>query len=222
MFLNYPGNPTAATVELNTFLEAITFVRKHDILIANDMAYDLVTFGAYQAPSILQVPGAKRYAVEFGSLSKSFNMTGWRIGYVVGNSEVIRALATLKSNIDSSQFIPIQKAAATALQSDLAVVSENNRIFEARMECLHRGLQEIGIEVAKPQGTIFLWAKVPDGFTSMSFAEKLLQEAGIIVTPGVAFGKNGEGYFRIALSVTMKRLHEVIERLKRMDWKGGN
>lgn len=220
MLLNYPSNPTAATVSLNTFEKAVAFARENHILLAHDAAYDLVTFGDYQAPSVLQVPDAKDYAVEFGSLSKSFNMTGWRIGYVVGNKTVIQALSTLKSNIDTSQFLPIQQAAATALRSDLTAVRDHAKVFQKRMIKLHRGLTDAGIEAAKPRGTIFMWAKVPAGFTSLAFANKLLEEAGVIVTPGTAFGEAGEGYFRIALTVTSSRLDEVVERIKAINWKG--
>ncbi|MEN1969255.1 LL-diaminopimelate aminotransferase [Lentibacillus sp. N15] len=220
MVLNYPSNPTAATISLNTFMEAITFSCENQMLLAHDAAYDLVTFGDYQAPSVLQVPHAKDVAVEFGSLSKSFNMTGWRIGYVVGNKTVIQALSTLKSNIDTSQFLPIQQAAAAALRSDLTAVVAHTAIFQERMEKLHQALNEAGIEAAKPKGTIFMWAKVPAGFTSMAFANKLLEEAGIIVTPGTAFGDSGEGYFRIALTVASSRLEEAVKRLKTVNWKG--
>lgn len=220
MLLNYPSNPTAATVSLNTFMEAVAFAEKHQILLAHDAAYDLITFGDYQAPSVMQVPDAKKWAVEFGSLSKSFNMTGWRIGYVVGNKQVIQALATLKSNIDTSQFLPIQKTAAAALRSDLSAVAAHAKVYEERMEKMHAALNQTGIEAEKPSGTIFLWAKVPDGYTSMEFTDRMLAEAGVIVTPGAAFGDCGEGYFRIALTVASERLDEVIERIKRIDWKG--
>ncbi|MGM8215247.1 LL-diaminopimelate aminotransferase [Bacillaceae bacterium W0354] len=222
MFLNYPGNPTAATVELNTFLEAVTFARTHKLAIAHDSAYSLVTFDDYKAPSILQVPGAKDVAVEFGSLSKSFNMTGWRIGYVVGNKELIKALSIVKSNTDTSQFLPIQKAAAKALQSDLTTVGENNDVYKERMDQMIEALQSLNIHVERPRGTFFIWAKVPDGLTSMEFAEKLLEEAGIIVTPGHAFGPSGEGYFRISLSVATERLQEVIRRMKQLQNEGAN
>ncbi|MBM7601988.1 LL-diaminopimelate aminotransferase [Virgibacillus halotolerans] len=220
MFLNYPSNPTAATVDLNTFMEAITIARGNNVLLAHDAAYDLITFNGYKAPSVMQVPDAKDHAVEFGSLSKSFNMTGWRIGYVVGNKEVIKALSTLKSNVDSSQFLPIQEAAAMALNSDLSAVEANCLIYTERMEKLHKALQEVGIDAEKPKGTIFMWAKVPSGYSSSAFANKLLDEAGVIVTPGTAFGPSGEGFFRIALSVPMERLEEVIDRLKQLDLKG--
>ena len=221
MLLNYPSNPTTATVQLNDYLKAITFAKENNLLLVNDMAYDLITFGDYKAPSALQVEGAKKHAVEFGSLSKSFNMTGWRIGYVVGNKKVIQALATLKSNIDSSQFLAVQKAAAIALESDLLEVKSHSQIFEERMELLYHALTNIGLKVQKPRGTIFLWVQVPKGYTSMSFADKLLQEVGILVTPGIAFGSNGEGYVRISLSVSKERLQEVIRRLKTIEFKGG-
>lgn len=220
MFLNYPSNPTAATVGLDTFLEAITFSQENNLLLAHDAAYDLITFNGYQAPSVMQIPHAKDHAVEFGSLSKSFNMTGWRIGYVVGNKEVIQGLATLKSNVDSSQFLPIQEAAATALKSDLSAVEANCQVYTARMEKLHHALQKMGIDAEKPKGTIFMWVKVPSGYSSGAFADKLLDEAGMIVTPGTAFGPSGEGFIRIALSITIERLDEVINRLKQLDLKG--
>lgn len=216
MLLNYPANPTAATVELATFAEAIQFAKENQLLVANDAAYDLVTFGDYEAPSIMQVPQAKDCAIEFGSLSKSFNMTGWRIGYVVGNKEVIKAIADLKSNLDSGQFLPIQFAAAKALTSDLSTVKENNLIYQERLEVLSEGLREVGIKAKKPNGTIFLWAEVPVGYTSMEFANLLLEKAGVIITPGSAFGTKGEGYFRIALTISKACFEEVINRLKQL------
>lgn len=217
MFLNYPSNPTAATVTLDTFVEAVAFSLENNVILAHDAAYDLITFDNYKAPSVLQVPNAKDIVVEFGSLSKSFNMTGWRIGYVVGNRKVIQALATLKSNLDTSQFLPIQKAAAAALKSDFSAVKENNSIYLERMEKMHAALNEIGIFTERPRGTIFIWAKVPTDYSSRSFAAKLLDEAGIIVTPGTAFGPSGEGFIRISLTVNKDRLDEVIHRLKQLD-----
>lgn len=214
MLLNYPNNPTAATVDLSVFNEAINIAKKHRILLAHDAAYDLVEFSDYKSPSVMQVEGAKQYAVEFGSLSKSFNMTGWRIGYVVGNEQVIGALATLKSNVDSSQFIPIQKAASHALRGDRLAVTQNNVVIEKRMEKLYGAFKEMGLRVDKPKGTIFLWVRTPEQYSSITFAEKLLEEAGIIVTPGSLFGSLGEGFFRVALTVSEERLDEVIQRLK--------
>lgn len=214
MIVNYPSNPTAATVDLDTFVKAVTYAQENDMIIVNDAAYDLVTFGAYTSPSLLQVPEAKKNAIEFGSLSKSFNMTGWRLGFAVGNKEIIRSLATLKSNIDSGQFLPIQLAGATALSSDLSDVRANNAILEERMEKICDALTQVGIEVEKPRGSIFVWAKVPEQYTSESFASMLLERLGVIVTPGTAFGSKGEGYFRIALTVSSERFDEVIERFQ--------
>lgn len=218
MVLNYPSNPTATTVELNTFTEAVSFAQKNNLLVANDAAYSLVTFDDYKAPSIMQVSGAKDHAVEFGSLSKSFNMAGWRIGYVVGNESAIQALGTLKSNLDSGQFIPIQKAGAHALTSDLQAVKENSAIFQKRMELMYEALTKMGIKAHKPKGTIFMWAQVPQNYSSVDFANLLLDKAGVIVTSGSAFGKGGEGYIRIALTVPEDRLREVISRLKKISW----
>src|SRR5690625_5018643 len=217
MFLNYPGNPTAATVELNTFVKAITFAKDKKLAVVHDSAYSLVTFDGYKAPSILQIPDAKEIAVEFGSLSKSFNMTGWRIGYVVGNERVINSLATLKSNIDTGQFTPIQKAAIKAITCDLSSVKKNNEILPDRIETMHKGVTDMRIKSVKPRGSIFIWAKVPKGLTSSEFAERLLDEAGIIVTPGNAFGSAGEGYFRIAITVAKEIIEEVITRMKKLD-----
>lgn len=215
MFLNYPGNPTASVASEALFEEAITFGKENQIAVANDSAYHLITFEDYKAPSILQVDGAKEIAVEFGSLSKSFNMAGWRIGYVVGNKEMLKALSIVKSNIDTSQFLPIQLAAAAALSSDSSFIQSQNNIYKKRMEIMFKALRTIGIHVLKPRATFFLWASVPDGFTSASFAETMLEKAGIIVTPGNAFGKGGEGYFRVSLSVSSERLIEAAERIKK-------
>ncbi|WP_100013171.1 aminotransferase class I/II-fold pyridoxal phosphate-dependent enzyme [Lentibacillus sediminis] len=220
MLLNYPSNPTAATVNFNTFLKAITFSEENRLLFVHDAAYDMITYNGYKAPSVMQVPNAKDHAVEFGSLSKSFNMAGWRIGYAVGNKEVIQALSTIKSNIDTSQFLPIQKAAAAALSSDFKAAEANSYVYQIRMEKLHRAFEKLGIQADKPNGTMFLWAKVPHGYSSMEFAEKMLLEAGVIVTPGNAFGAQGEGYFRVALTVPAERLDEVIHRMEQIDLKG--
>lgn len=214
LFLNYPGNPTAATVEIDTFEKAVQFCEEQDILIANDAAYDLVTFDDYKSPSILQVSGAKERAIEIGSLSKSFNMTGWRIGYAVGNKEMIKALSIIKNNTDSSQFIAIQKAASTALQSDLSTVRKNNEIFKKRMELVYKGLVDLDFEVKKPKGTLFIWAKVPRNYKSLEFSNLILDQIGVIFTPGIAFGSAGDNYFRISLSVPESRLKTVLERLK--------
>ncbi|MGG0644585.1 LL-diaminopimelate aminotransferase [Sporosarcina gallistercoris] len=214
MFLNYPGNPTSATVDIDFFKNAVAFSKQHGIPIAHDSAYNMVTYSDYTAPSILQVEGSKDVAVEFGSLSKTYNMTGWRIGYVVGNKEIIKALSVLKSNTDTGQFTPIQKAAAFALNSDQGCVSTHNGIYEERLAVVLEGLTSIGIHVEPPKGSFFVWAPVPEGFTSTGFVTHVLEKTGVIVTPGNAFGPSGEGYFRISLSVPDTRLIEAINRIK--------
>lgn len=214
MFLNYPGNPTAATVDVEFFNQAITFAKKNKIPIAHDSAYNMVTFDSYKAPSILQVEGAKEIAVEFGSLSKTYNMTGWRIGYVVGNKEIIKALSVLKSNTDTGQFTPIQKAAAFALNSDQNCVTKHNQIYKERMMAMLDGLKSIGVKVDPPKGSFFIWAPVPSGYTSTEFVTSVLEQTGVILTPGNAFGPSGEGYFRLSLSVPNERLNEAVDRIK--------
>lgn len=214
MFLNYPGNPTAATVELPFFKEAIAFAKKHKIPIAHDFAYNMVTFDSYKAPSILQVEGVKDIAVEFGSLSKTYSMTGFRIGYVVGNREIIKALSVLKSNTDTGQFTPIQKAAAYALNGDQSCVTQYNQIYKERMAAMLDGLKSIGVEVDPPKGSFFIWAPVPEGYTSAEFVTNVLEQTGVIITPGNAFGPSGEGYFRVSLSVPSERLYEAVNRIK--------
>jgi LL-diaminopimelate aminotransferase len=219
MFLNYPSNPTAATVEIDTFAEAVSIAKQYRIFIAHDSAYSFVTFQGFKAPSILQVDGAKEVAVEFGSLSKNYNMAGCRIGYIVGNRNMIKALSVIKSNIDTCQFIPVQKAAAAALTSDHEAVKENNRIYEQRMNMMVKALRSLGINVHPPKATFFLWMPVLKEYSSEQFATKLLEEAGVIVTPGTAFGPSGEGYVRLSLSVSMERLQQVADRLKQVNWE---
>ncbi|MBN9653442.1 aminotransferase class I/II-fold pyridoxal phosphate-dependent enzyme [Halobacillus sp. GSS1] len=220
MLLNYPNNPTGGTVDIKTFEEAVRFAKEHHLSLIQDAAYDLVTFGDYKAPSLLQVAGAKEIAVEFGSLSKTFNMSGWRLGYVVGNQELVRALSVYKSNMDTSQFLPVQLAGATALRSDFSTVKANNRTYEQRLDLMMNAFNGMNIHAEKPKGTFFLWARVPEGYTSQEFSEKMLDEAGIILTPGTAFGQKGEGYFRMSLSVPIERLHEASIRMRKA-MKGG-
>jgi LL-diaminopimelate aminotransferase len=219
MFLNYPSNPTTATVGMDTFAKAVSLAKKHRIFIAHDSAYSFVTFQRFKAPSILQVNGAKEVAVEFGSLSKSYNMAGCRVGYIVGNKDMIKALSIIKSNTDTCQFLPIQKAAAAALTSDHHSVQENNRIYEQRMNMMVDALQALGIQVQRPKATFFLWIPVFKGYSSEQFAAKLLEDAGVIVTPGTAFGPSGEGYVRVSLSAPIERLQQAMERWKQIDWE---
>lgn len=217
MFLNYPNNPTGGTVELGTFLEAITIAGKYNIIVVHDAAYDLLTFGGHRSPSILQVPDAKNLPiVEFGSLSKSFNMTGWRIGYLVGNKELIQLMAKLKTNIDSPPFLAIQKAASLALKSDLSSVKRNCDIYEQRMEKMYQILTNKGFHTNKTKGTFYMWVKVPGTESSIDFAHRLLDETGIVVTPGIAFGPLGEGFFRISLTVGLDTIDEIAQVLEKI------
>jgi len=219
MFLNYPSNPTAATTTLDVFEEAVRLAKKYRFIVSNDSAYSFITFTDEVQPSILQAEGAKEVAVEFGSLSKIYNMAGMRIGYIVGNKDIIKALATLKSNVDTCQFIPIQQAAATALNSDRQFVAELNRIYKERRDAMVEGLKAIGIDIRPPEATFYIWVPVKAGYTTEQFTAKLMEEAGIIVTPGTAFGPAGEGYFRISLTKPVEKIREAIERLKRLDWQ---
>ena len=215
MFLNYPSNPTAAMVDLDFFNKAVAFGKENSIPIAHDFAYNTVSFNE-PAPSMMQAEGAKDIAVEFGSLSKSYNMTGWRIGYVVGNKEIIKGLSVIKSNTDTSQFLPVQKAAAFALNMDQSVVTENVEIYRERMNAFVDGLSKLGFDVTPPDGSFFVWFPVPKGYTSGTFASEVLEKCGVVVTPGSAFGTSGEGYARVSLTHSVERLQEVIDRLKKV------
>lgn len=215
MFLNYPSNPTAAMVDLDFFNKAVAFGKENSIPIAHDFAYNTVSFND-PAPSMMQAEGAKDIAVEFGSLSKSYNMTGWRIGYVVGNKEIIKGLSVIKSNTDTSQFLPVQKAAAFALNMDQSVVTENVEIYRERMNAFVEGLSKLGLDVTPPDGSFFVWFPVPKGYTSGTFASEVLEKCGVVVTPGSAFGTSGEGYARVSLTHSVERLQEVIDRLKKV------
>lgn len=215
MFLNYPSNPTSAIVGLEFFNEAVQFAKENKIPIAHDFAYNKITFKE-PAPSILEADGAKDTAIEFGSLSKSYNMTGWRIGYAVGNKEIIRALSTIKSNTDTSQFLPIQKAAAYALNMDQTIVNKNVEIYCNRMNTFVEGLNSLGFDVIPPDGSFFVWFPVLKNYTSESFTNEVLEQCGVVLTPGSAFGSSGEGYVRASLTHSVERLEEVIDRFRRI------
>ena len=215
LFLNYPNNPTAAAATLEFFEHAVAFARKYDLLIVHDAAYTEVTFDGYVAPSILQVQGAKEVAVEFHSLSKPFNMTGWRIGFAAGNPEAIAALGIIKTNTDSGQFTAIQYAAIEALERTPDSFRQMmNDLYARRRDRMVEVLQTIGIEVRKPVATFYIWAPVPKGYTTEEFCAKVLDEAGVIITPGNGYGHHGEGYFRISLTTPDERLQEAVERIR--------
>jgi LL-diaminopimelate aminotransferase len=213
MFLNYPNNPTAATCTLEFFQEAVKFARANDLLIAQDAAYSELYFDE-RPPSILQVAGAKDCCIEFHSLSKSFNMTGWRLGFAVGNPIAIAALAKVKNNVDSGQFLAIQWAGVQAIsQYDHVSVKAQIDIYRERRDTFIKALIEQGIEVEAPRATFYVWVRGPKGVESMRYATRVLDEANVVVIPGVGFGRAGEGYWRAALTLPSERLREAAERL---------
>ncbi|HXO66694.1 MAG TPA: LL-diaminopimelate aminotransferase [Candidatus Dormibacteraeota bacterium] len=217
LWLNYPNNPTAATAPLEFYEQALAFCRRHGIVLCHDFPYSEVTYRGYRAPSILELPGAKEVAVEFHSLSKTFNMTGWRIGMAVGNAEVLRLLGQVKTNIDSGIFPVVQHAGIAALGG--LDNSALNSVYEARQARALAVLREVGWRDAlAPDATFYLWLPVPDGYTSVSFTGRVLEEAAVNVTPGNGFGEHGEGYFRISLTVPDSRLDEALERLRQLSF----
>jgi LL-diaminopimelate aminotransferase len=212
LYLNYPNNPTGAVVPDGLFERAVEFGREHDVLIVHDASYTETTFDGYVAPSFLETPGAKDVGVEVFSLSKGWNMTGWRTAAIVGNAEAIEAYWHLKTNIDSGMFEPIQLAAAAAF--DAGPPAEMREIYQRRRDLVCDALREIGVDVTPPKGTIYIWAPVPSGHTSASYCELVLEESAVVVSPGGAYGPNGEGFFRISLTVPDARLAEAVERLR--------
>jgi LL-diaminopimelate aminotransferase len=212
LYINYPNNPTGAVVPDGLFERAVEFGREHDVLIVHDASYTETTFDGYVAPSFLETPGAKEVGVEVFSLSKGWNMTGWRTAAIVGNAEAVNAYWHLKTNIDSGMFEAVQLAAAAAL--DAGPPEEMRAIYQRRRDLVCDALREIGVDVTPPKGTIYVWAPVPSGHTSASYCELVLEESGVVVSPGGAYGPNGEGFFRISLTVPDARLAEAVERLR--------
>jgi LL-diaminopimelate aminotransferase len=215
LWLNYPNNPTGATATPEFFEQAVDFALRNDVLICHDNPYCDVTFDGYVAPSLLQVPGAMEVALEFNSLSKTYNMAGWRVGMAVGNAMAVEALARTKTNIDSGIFLPLQDAAALVLTSDQGWLVERNEIYRERRDLILATLAELGIHAEKPVASLYVWAKVPAGYTSAEFATRLLEEVEISVAPGDAFGPHGEGYLRISLGMGTERVREAMDRLRR-------
>jgi len=216
MFLNFPNNPTTAVANKKFFEEVVDFAKTYNIIICHDAAYSEVCFDGFLSPSFLEVKGAKDVGVEFHSLSKTYNMTGWRIGFVCGNPEIIEGLKKVKTNVDSGVFQAIQFAAVEALTGDQTSIIVMRRTYKERRDILVNGLKKLGFSLNKPLATFYVWVKVPKNFDSMSFSEFLLTNAGIVVTPGIGFGKNGEGYVRFALTVKKERIEEAIERLEKI------
>jgi LL-diaminopimelate aminotransferase len=213
-FLNYPNNPTGAHGSNELYEEALDMAKKNDILICHDAAYSEVTYDGYVAKSILEFDRDKKYSIEFHSLSKTYCMTGWRIGFAVGNAEAVQNLGKLKTNIDSGVFQAVQEAGIEALTGNQDSVATMRTIFAERRDLVVEGLRSIGIDVRSPRATFYIWAHVPRGFTSAEFSEMLIEKVGVVVTPGSGFGDEGEGYFRISITTDSKKIAAAIERLK--------
>jgi LL-diaminopimelate aminotransferase len=216
MWLNYPNNPTASTADPEFFSSAVDFARRHNLLLCHDAAYTQVTFDGFRAPSILEVPGAKEVAVEFNSLSKSHNMPGWRVGVMVGNEEVVRALFHLKTNVDSSHFFPVLRAAVVAMTGDQDWILARNDIYRQRRDAALSVLGAYGTYLTPPAGTLYLWCPVPVGWTSNEFVSTVLEKAHVSLTPGTLFGSQGEGYYRVSLTVPREQIKAAFHRIGKM------
>ena len=214
MWLNYPNNPTAAIATLDYYRKVVEFARQYDIAVLHDAAYSEVVFDGYRAPSFMEVDGAKEVGIEFHSLSKCFNMTGWRIAMAVGNADMIKALFKIKSNLDSGVPQAIQEMAMEALSGSQEPIAENNSIYQRRRDKLVDVLTEIGLRVTPPRACLYIWAGVPEGYTSAQFAQLLLEDLTIVVTPGSSYGKYGEGYIRLSLTTPDEQVDKGVELLK--------
>jgi LL-diaminopimelate aminotransferase len=214
MFINYPNNPTGAIVPEGFFDEVVEFARAHDILVVHDASYTETTFDSYVAPSFLETPGAKDVGVEVFSLSKGWNMTGWRTAAIVGNAEAVQAYWKLKTNIDSGMFEAVQLAAVAAFEQAADFARAMSLKYQRRRDQVVAALREIGVDVTPPRGTIYIWAPVPAGYTSASYCEHVLEEAAVVISPGSSYGPSGEGFFRISLTLPDDRLAEAVERLR--------
>ena len=218
LFLNYPNNPTSACANGDFFRQAVDFAAENEILVCHDAAYTEVFFDDAPPVSFLQTPGARDVCIEFHSLSKTYNMTGWRIGFASGNAEAVAGLGRIKTNIDSGIFQAVQEAGITALQSDQAPVAELRGIYQRRRDLACRFLSGMGFSFTVPKATFYLWVSTPPGLSSADFVSRVLQETGVVLTPGNGFGKHGEGYFRISLTVSEQRLEEALTRMGRLQW----
>jgi len=214
MFINYPNNPTAACADVSFFEKVVSFAKEHNIIVCHDAAYSEVAYDGYEPPSFLKIDGAKEVGIEFHSLSKTYNMTGWRIGFAVGNRDIIQGLGLIKTNLDSGIFRAVQFAGVVALTGPQENISRMQKIYQERRDALVDGLNSIGWKVQKPKATFYVWAPVPSGYTSKELAGTLLEKAGILATPGIGFGENGEGFIRFSLTVDDKKLEEAVRRIK--------
>lgn len=216
MFINYPNNPTAATCDIAFFEKLVGFAKMYNIIVVHDAAYADVTFDGYRAPSFLEASGAMDVGIELYSLSKTYNMTGWRIAAALGNRDVIKGLGKVKTNLDSGVFQPIQYAAMTALDSDQACVAANNAIYQERHNVLVDGLNKIGWSVEKPKSSFYVWIKIPEGMKSADVTARLIKEAAVVTTPGNGFGSWGEGYIRMTVTTSKERLAEAVDRIAKV------
>jgi len=218
LYINYPNNPTAAVATPEFFAEVVAFAKEHDIVVCHDAAYSEVTYDGYRAPSFLQTPGAKAVGIEIHSLSKAFSMTGWRVGFAVGNADVLKGLNKLKSNVDSKQFPALMEAGAYALRN-LEASPATLALYSRRRDIVIDGLNGMGWNMPKTKATLYVWAPVPPGYTSIEFAKTLLEKAGVLVVPGIGYGQYGEGYIRISLTVSGdrngERVAEAFDRIRR-------
>ena len=214
IFVGYPNNPTGAVIEDDFFARLVAFAKANEIVVVHDNAYADITYDGYVAPSFLATPGASDVGVEVFSLSKSYNMTGWRAGAVVGDREVVDAYWRLKTNLDSGMFAAVQRAAAAALTGPQDCVRDMCRVYERRRDLLVEALRAVGIQAESPKGTIYLWVRVPERYTSASFTQQVLDQADVVVTPGAAYGPSGEGYVRLSLTVPDERLEEAVRRIE--------
>jgi len=216
MFINYPNNPTSAVAGKSFYEEVIALASKYNFIVCHDAAYSEIYFDGEKPLSFMEVDGAKSVGIEFHSLSKTYNMTGWRIGFAVGNSAVLNGLGKIKSNLDSGVFQAVQEASIAALSTEEAVLSDIRKTYQERRDVLYSGLKDIGIAAAKPAASFYLWAKVPAGFDSSAFTAHLLEKAGVLSTPGNGFGAPGEGFVRFALTVSAERTKEAVERIRKI------
>ena len=214
MFIGYPNNPTGAAASIDFFEETVEFAKDNDIIVVHDNAYSEISFDGYKSPSFLQAKGAMDVGLETHSLSKTYNMTGWRIGSVVGNADVLAGIGKVKSNIDSGTFGAVQDAGIVALSSPKEVVDEIRKVYQQRIEILYKALKDIDLVLEKPRATLYLWAWVKG--SSIDYAAKLLERTGIVATPGLGFGKYGEGYMRFSITRETKRVEEAARRLEKM------
>ncbi len=215
MFINYPNNPTGAVVPEGFFERVVSFAKEYEILVVHDNAYSETTYDGYVAPSFLATPGAKEVGVEVFSLSKGYNMTGWRCAAILGNAEAIQTYWRLKTNVDSGLFEAVQLAGAAALEGPTGPLERMNQTYTRRRDLVVSALREIGVDVNAPKGTIYVWAPVPEGHTSTSFCETVLEEAAVVVSPGSMYGPSGEGFFRISLTTPDERIEEAVERMRK-------